>query len=152
MVFFQKIVILKELHLENIMQINKYEIAANETKFIIFRTRDITVGSIFVYVNYIKRGFFWQTNLLLDVTWFNPQNIWSFYLNKKSSFQNKYLPKNNKSNFDSQQKSYDRYQDQSKRKRSRVYGKTSLIKDKVQSSKQRSSFSVEKVEGNKMFY
>lgn len=58
MVFFQKNVILKELHLENIMQINKYENAANETKFIIFRTRDITVGSIFVYVNYIKRGFF----------------------------------------------------------------------------------------------
>lgn len=34
MVFFQKIVILKELHLENlenIMQINKYEKAENET-------------------------------------------------------------------------------------------------------------------------
>lgn len=30
--------------------------------------------------------------------------------------------------------------------------KTSLIKDKVQSSKQQSSLSVEKVEGNKMFY
>lgn len=37
---------------------NQYEKAANETQFIIFRTRDITVGSIFVYVNYIKRVFF----------------------------------------------------------------------------------------------
>lgn len=151
MVFFQKIVILKELHLENIMQINKYEKAANKTQFIIFRSRDITVGSIFVYVNYIKRGFFFGRQIFCWMS-FNPQNIWSFYLNKKSSFQNKYLPKNNKSNFDSQQTSYDRYQDQSKRKRSRVYGKTSLIKDKVQSSKQQSSLSVEKVEGNKMFY
>lgn len=152
MVFFQKIVILKELHLENIMQINKYEKAANETQFLIFRTRDITVGSIFVYVNYIKRGFFLADKSSVGCHMIQSTKHLVLLLNKKSSFQNKYLPKNNKSNFDSQQTSYDRYQDQSKRKRSRVYGKTSLIKDKVQSSKQQSSLSVEKVEGNKMFY
>lgn len=153
MVFFQKIVILKELHLENlenIMQINKYEKAANETQFIIFRTRDITVGSIFVYVNYIKRVCFFLADKS-SVGCHMIQSTKHLVLLFKQEVQfSEQIP--SKSNFDSQQTSYDRYQDQSKRKRSRVYGKTSLIKDKVQSSKQQSSLSVEKVEGNKMFY
>lgn len=151
MVFFQKNVILKELHLENIMQINKYEKAANETQFIIFRTRDITVGSIFVYVNYIKRGFFLADKSSIGCHMIQSTKQLVLLFKQEVQFSEQ-IPAKKQSNFDSQQKSYDRYQDQSKRKRSRVFGKTSLIKDKVQSSKQQSSLSVEKVEGNKMFY
>lgn len=52
MIFFQIIVILKELHLENIVRGNQYEKAANKTVLKYCELGDITVTSIYVYGNY----------------------------------------------------------------------------------------------------